>query len=81
MLTAHEKARLKWNCRRGMLELDLILHRFLEKGLDLLNNKQAGQFTELLTHNDPELFAWLMGHEVPPTNELVEIVAFIRINS
>ena len=26
-----EKNRLKWGCRRGLLELDIILERFLEK--------------------------------------------------
>ena len=40
MLSAQEKARLTWHCRRGMLELDLILQRFLEKGLDKLSNEE-----------------------------------------
>ncbi|RUR13193.1 succinate dehydrogenase assembly factor 2 [Legionella sp. km772] len=81
MLNAQEKARLSWHCRRGMLELDLILHRFLEKGLDLLSKDQIQQFDSLLSYTDPELFAWLMGHEVPSDKELAEIVAFIRAHS
>jgi antitoxin CptB len=81
MLIAEEKARLVWSCRRGMLELDLILNNFLNKGLGLLNPKQIVQFKNLLNHTDPELFAWLMGHEDPSNIELVEIVTFIRTHS
>lgn len=81
MLSSEEKARLVWNCRRGMLELDLILGGFLNIGFNRLTQQQIVQFTELLTHTDPELFAWLMGHEQPYNEELKEIVAFIRANS
>lgn len=81
MLNAQEKARLSWHCRRGMLELDLILHSFLEKGLGLLDERQINQFDDLLSYTDPELFAWLMGHEDPDDKELAEIVAFVRAHS
>ncbi|PJD95486.1 MAG: hypothetical protein CK426_04395 [Legionella sp.] len=74
-------ARLKWSCRRGMLELDLILSNFLQKGLPLLNEQQLNTFKELLTHTDPELFAWLMGHEQPYNPELTSLVSFIRVHS
>jgi antitoxin CptB len=81
MLNDQENARLKWSCRRGMLELDLILNSFLEKGLGSLSAQQVRSFNSLLTHTDPELYAWLMGHEVPYNIELVEIVTLIRTNS
>lgn len=81
MLNAEEKARLKWSCRRGMLELDLILNSFLEKGFNSLSTQQMSSFKSLLTHTDPELYAWLMGHEEPYNEELVEIVALIRTNN
>ena len=81
MLNAQEKSRLTWHCRRGMLELDLILQSFLEKGLSKLNERQIKQFNDLLEHIDPQLFAWLMGHEEPEDKELAEIVAFIRTHS
>ena len=40
MLDAQEKARFSWHCRRGMLELDLILQRFLQNGIDQLNEQK-----------------------------------------
>lgn len=81
MLTTQDKARLSWHCRRGMLELDLILSRFLEKGLDLLNTEQIKQFNALLDYTDPELFAWLMGHTEPADKDIAEIVTFVRAHS
>lgn len=78
MLTAHEKARFVWHCRRGMLELDLVLQAFLAKGLDKLGTEQIKHFDMLLSCTDPELYAWLMGHQLPEDPELAEIVTLIR---
>ncbi|WP_298622774.1 succinate dehydrogenase assembly factor 2 [uncultured Legionella sp.] len=78
MLDAQEKARLSWHCRRGMLELDLILQRFLECGLDKLTVEEVKSFDLFLECTDPELFAWLMGHEKPHDEELNKIVTLIR---
>jgi antitoxin CptB len=81
MLNAQEKARLVWSCRRGMLELDLILQAFLQKGLNLLTEEQLSTFNQLLAHTDPELLAWLMGQEDPYNKELIDLVRFIRTHS
>ena len=78
MLNAQERARLSWHCRRGMLELDLILQRFLEKGLDKLSDDELKAFDSLLNCTDPELFAWFMGHEEPEEKEFKIIVDIIR---
>ncbi|EHL30135.1 FAD assembly factor SdhE [Legionella drancourtii] len=80
MLDAREKARLTWHCRRGMLELDLILQRFLKQGLEQLSARELKTFDSLLSCTDPELFAWFMGHEEPENKEFKEIVAIIRNN-
>ncbi|MBA2656880.1 MAG: succinate dehydrogenase assembly factor 2 [Tatlockia sp.] len=72
------KAKLLWHCRRGMLELDLILGRFAENDLDLLSDNQVDNFETLLTCIDPELFSWLMGKSTPVNKELAEIVELIR---
>lgn len=81
MLDARQKARFAWHCRRGMLELDLILQRFLEQSLEQLSSQQLKVFDSLLTCTDPELFAWFMGHEEPEDREFKEIVALIRTNN
>ena len=78
MLDPREKARFEWHCRRGMLELDLILQHFLACHLDKLSPEELKSFDMLLHCTDPELFAWFMGHEVPVDEELKHIVAIIR---
>lgn len=78
MLTKEERARLAWHCRRGMLELDIILTRFFDAKIDTLDKHQIQQFDALLSNTDPELYSWLMGFAEPPTNELLEIVTTIR---
>ena len=75
------KTKLAWHCRRGMLELDLILQRFIKTHLDLLSSQEINAFDTLLGCTDPELYAWLMGYEEPIDKELKEIVIIIRNNN
>jgi antitoxin CptB len=56
------KSRLRWACRRGMLELDVLLAPFVEEGYDALSVAQQIDFERLLACDDPDLFAWFMGH-------------------
>jgi antitoxin CptB len=78
MLDTQKRSRLEWHCRRGMLELDLILQNFLNKQVDTLTEKQLQDFDILLDCTDPELFAWLMGHSEPQDKELLTLVSLIR---
>ncbi|WP_035385115.1 succinate dehydrogenase assembly factor 2 [Ferrimonas futtsuensis] len=70
-------ARLKWACRRGMLELDVLLEPFVEKHYLSLDQQQKVQFERLLTCDDPDMFAWFMGHEACPDPQLAAMVALI----
>lgn len=56
-----------------MLELDIILQHFLEHQLVHLSVKELEAFNSLLSCTDPELFAWLMGHEDPQDKELKKL--------
>jgi antitoxin CptB len=71
------KARLKWACRRGMLELDVLFMPFVEEAYDQLTIKEKQVFERLLTCQDPELFAWFMGHEECKDQELNGMVQHI----
>ncbi len=81
MLTPEHKAKIRWNCRRGMLELDLILERFVNNHLDSLNARQLKEFEILLNATDPDLYAFLMGSVKPTDSGCVEIVDFIRLHN
>lgn len=57
----------QWRCRRGMLELDVIFHRFFEKRYPHLSADQQKLFSQLLEQEDPTLFDWLVT-EIPCTD-------------
>lgn len=80
MIDARDKAKFSWRCRRGMLELDLILQRFIANKIDDLTQEQLNCFELLLNSTDPELLSWFMGDEEPQQSELKEIVTIIRNN-
>lgn len=77
MSLTDNKPRLRWACRRGMLELDVLFMPFVEEAYDLLSSKDKQTFERLLTEQDPELFAWFMGHKVCEDEELNAMVQFI----
>lgn len=72
-----EKSRLLWACRRGMLELDVLFRPFVEEAYDDLAPEQQQVFKRLLTCDDPDLFAWFMGHQVCEDAELAQMVSII----
>ena len=71
------KPRLRWACRRGMLELDVLFLPFVDQAYDDLPEEKKAVFERLLTCQDPELFAWFMGHETCEDAELNDMVQFI----
>ena len=70
--------RLRWACRRGMLELDVLLGNFLEEAYVQASPKDQALFIELLDCNDQELFMWLTGKEQTNQPQLVDIVEKVR---
>ena len=71
-------ARVRWACRRGMLELDVIFQPFVEKYYESLSNVDKETFIRLLECEDPELFAWFMGHEDCSDEILADMVIKVR---
>ena len=55
--------RLRWQCRRGQLELDLILNDFLERHFAGLSPAEQNAFARLLELPDPTLLQWLTESE------------------
>ncbi|MGO3299185.1 MAG: succinate dehydrogenase assembly factor 2 [Pseudoalteromonas sp.] len=73
----HSKQRIRWACRRGMLELDVLFMPFVEEAFDSLSPSQQAVFQRLLEGDDPDLFAWFMGHKECKDPELKEMVMLI----
>ena len=60
--------RIRWHCRRGLLELDLILERFNQKHLMALSTLQLEEFKELLALDDNDLLDLIM-ERIPVTDQ------------
>ena len=75
-----QTAKLKWQCRRGMLELDLLLEAFIPY-LSKLSTRQLASFEKLLSVPDPMLYDWLMSKDSPKEKELIEIVTLIQLHA
>ncbi|OGO91191.1 MAG: hypothetical protein A3F10_01835 [Coxiella sp. RIFCSPHIGHO2_12_FULL_42_15] len=72
-----KKRRLRWKCRRGMLELDILLVNYFNRCYDTLDLVQQQSFEALLEQEDVVLYAWLMGEEQPHDVFLQKLVADI----
>lgn len=70
--------RLRWSCRRGMLELDVLLGNFLENAYLKLSPAEQALFVQFLESSDQDLFMWLMGNETPKDPNYVLMVGKIR---
>jgi antitoxin CptB len=67
-----ERHRLKWKCRRGLLELDLVLARYLERHPD------DRQLNELLELPDNDLWDVVAGRSDRYPPQLKDVVARLR---
>ncbi len=71
-------SRLRWRCRRGMLELDLILKDFMDRGYIYLNKQQKNVLDQILDYPDQLLFDLFLGHMNSSDKEISELVSYIR---
>ena len=59
------RARLRWRSRRGLLENDLILTRFLDAHEADLSDEEVDALTRLLELPDNDLMGLLLGQNAP----------------
>ncbi len=81
MQTQHDSTelnRLRWQCRRGMRELDILLLQFLDTGYKDLDANAAQAFNRLLDCPDALLLEWLLGRQLPSDKEVADVVQRIR---
>lgn len=77
-MTPEKIAWLRYQCRRGMLELDAILQPFFERYFLQLSPTEQQLFERLLESNDQELYMWFIGHEKPDNQDLLAIINTIK---
>ena len=77
-MTGAEMNRLRWRCRRGLLENDLVLERFLAAHGPLLSRERLSALERLLDYADDELWGIVSGRSECSDPALSEVVGLLR---
>jgi len=70
--------RLKWKCRRGLLELDLVLERFLQRQVPGMSSAELAALDELLDYPDNDLLDVVSGRSDRFSERLGGVVSRLR---
>ncbi|MDH5258044.1 MAG: succinate dehydrogenase assembly factor 2 [Gammaproteobacteria bacterium] len=73
------KNHLRWACRRGMLELDILLGDFVDKKcFDELSLEEKYIFQDLLLESDQDLHGFFMSQVKPESEVVANVIEKIR---
>ncbi|HQS37823.1 MAG: succinate dehydrogenase assembly factor 2 [Methylotenera sp. 24-45-7] len=84
-----EQRRFAWRCRRGLLELDIVLQAFVAKQFDTLNMRELQAFDDLLAMPDNAFWELInSGKQLKKTdaqatktaNEMLQKLRSVRLN-
>jgi antitoxin CptB len=73
-----ELNKLRWRCRRGMKELDLLLLDYLERHYPQAGIIEQQAFARMLELQDPEIHSLLLGRSVTGDREISDVIAALR---
>ena len=75
-------SKLRWRCRRGLLENDLFVERFFRQHEETITNRQAAGLTALMDLADNDLLDLLLSRKQlqgeVDTAEVREVLALMR---
>ena len=70
--------RVRWRCRRGMLEMDILLGRFVEQRYVQLDEQQREAFDELLELTDTDLWDLIRSEKEPEQARQREVLEWLK---
>lgn len=75
--------RLRWQCRRGIKEVEVLLIPFFEDKYPGLSDEDKQLFEKLLDQHDVEMFEWFTHRSKPEAPDLAHIVSMVlnRVDS
>jgi antitoxin CptB len=78
-------SKLRWRCRRGLLENDLFIERFFERYAATLTVRHAAALNELMDLADNDLLDLLLRRKEPEgdikTSDVIQVLAMMRTRS
>jgi len=79
MLSGHDRLKkLRWQSRRGMKELDVLLEAFLVEQAVPLTEGAWPEIEELLRLEDDALFDWISGRDLPSDPALLKLIDVLK---
>jgi antitoxin CptB len=78
MVDPGRASKLKWRCRRGMKELDLLLEQFVDGHREALSAGQWPELEALLEAEDDTLWDWLQNPATPAAKQFRDLLERIR---
>jgi succinate dehydrogenase flavin-adding protein (antitoxin of CptAB toxin-antitoxin module) len=73
-----QRDRLRWKCRRGLLELDIVLDKFLQDEGETLSEGEVAALSDLLDQHDNDLWDLVIGRSDRVDARLRGILARLR---
>ena len=70
--------KLRWRCRRGMKELDLLTLGYLERHYPEASAEEQQAFADLLELQDPQLMGYILGRGAPADAVTTRVVGVMR---
>jgi antitoxin CptB len=70
--------RLRWQCKRGMRELDELLARYLDSAYERAPETEKLAFRALLEVPDPDLIGYLLGSQLHANPQIADVIETIR---
>ncbi len=70
--------RIQWKCRRGLMELDILFENFFTKKFQDLSPDEKKQFDKLLSHDDTQLYGWVLGSQSVP-DHFTDLIKKIKL--
>jgi len=70
---------IRWRCRRGMKELDVLLTRYLDRDYYNAPLTQRQAFESLLEQSDPDILDYILGRKQPDNRELALVIARLSV--
>ena len=73
-----EFERARWRCRRGLLELDIVLQRFMDRYYMQLDESGLEQFERLLALPDNDLWDLITARKVTTDGNLQQVLELLQ---
>lgn len=73
-----DSSRLRWKCRRGMKELDVVLLHYLERHYPGADGDQKLAFEKILDMQDPELYLLILQRTTSDDRDIRDVIEILR---